>query len=379
MTTVNKIQLYLSNIVKQVQTQRDYFFSNKSKRIIVAISAFFLLYLISYVVDPFSTYWEHYFDRPWKAICSDWLVTFLFCLGISEFSIVISNRLNKKIPWTQNPVKRLFLELGLNLIVVLVFITLLRLLYAFLANETDSLNNVSMSIEEKRGIIQMLLVVFFITFVIIVLNTGDYMIANWKNAALQASAMNQIAMEAELQSLRLQLDPHFVFNNLSVLSELILEDQQLGHDYAENFAKIYRYLLTHSQKNLVPLAEEIKFLNSYIFLLQQRIGKGIHFDMDIDNNYNDLMLPPLTLQLLVENALKHNKTVKTDPLLIKIYCTQKQELVVENTFKPLENSAISSGIGIRNIIHRYGLISGEKPQVYQDQNIFKVTVPLLNS
>lgn len=365
--------------IKRIQSRGDSFLTDKGKRILIPVVAILMLYLITYIMNPFSQYWHDYFNRGLGYLIADWTLSFMFCLCVSEASIFIGRKLNTSISWTDHPRVRLGMESGLNFVVILLLLFLLGMLYLYIGEgDTQSVLNASSPAEATRGVFQWFLVSFVIAFMIITINTVDFMIANWKNAALRAAESSQLAMEAELQSLKLQLDPHFVFNNLSVLSELILEDQQLGYEYAENFAKIYRYLLVHAKKDLIELEEEIKFLHAYIFLLEQRIGDGVHFNIDIDFDCFNRQLPPLTIQMLVENALKHNKTVKRNPLVISIYCKEKKVLIVENTFNPLELKAPSSGLGIKNIIRRYGLISGAKPEIYNDEKIYRVTVPLLS-
>lgn len=230
--------------------KRDTFLTNRWKRILIILPALVLMYLVSYIIDPFNIYWNDFFSRSWQNIITDLFSSFIFCLTVSESSIFISNKLNTRISWTEHPGRRFFIEALLNLIVVLVALFIINI-YCFYFSDAAELSVMSAnvtSIEETRGMIQWLAVSAIIAFVIIGVNTGNFLISNWKNASLKAVELNQVAMEAELQSLKLQIDPHFVFNNLSVLSELILENQQLGYEYAENFAKIYRYLLVNSKK-----------------------------------------------------------------------------------------------------------------------------------
>ena len=194
---------------------------------------------------------------------------------------------------------------------------------------------------------------------------------------MRAAKLDQVVLEAELQSLKLQIDPQFVYNNLSVLSEIILEDQQLGYEYAENFSKIYRYLLVNSKKDIISLEEELNFLNSYIFLIKNRFGDGVTFEINVNPAKRNFQLPPLTLQLLVENALKHNQTNKKRPLRIKVYTNSQSQLIIENLLIPIENVSESSGIGISNIIKRYDLLSNLQPQIKNDGKTFNVILPLL--
>jgi len=359
--------------------KKDTFLSNTGKRIMIVVFAFILLKLVSYIIDPYSPYWTYYFKRSFVTILEDLALTFFFCLWISESSIFISNKLNGPFSWTEKPRKRLAIETGLNLLVIFVSLAIMDQFYRSL-DACGACPNINQecSIEQASGFIRWIVVSTIIAFMIIGVNTGNYLIVNWKNAAMRAAALDQLAVEAELQSLKLQIDPHFVFNNLSVLSELILRDQQLGYEYAENFSKIYRYMLVNSKKDVIQLEDELKFLNSYMFLIKNRIGDGVSYEVEIDNDCRQLYLPPLTLQLLVENALKHNKTSKKNPLNIRIYNTKKKkEVIVENVLIPIENQLDSSGIGIQNIIRRYKLLCPNEPEILVDENTFKVKLPLI--
>lgn len=361
---------------------RDTFLNTKGKRILFVFFAFLLSYFVSYIIDPYAFFWRNYFSRSFPSLLREWVMSFVFCLLISESSIWIHTKLNKRLSWTEHPGKRLAIETSLNSVSVLVILLIDMLSYCMINGAPIPFHDV-MSIEEKRGIMQWMTVSVIIGFLIIGINTGNYLILNWKNSAieaaehkLRATEHKQAATEAELQALKLQIDPHFVFNNLSALSELILENQQLGYEYAENFSKVYRYLLVNSKKDIIPLSDELKFLHAYIFLIEHRVGNGVHFDINVDADDSRLYLPPLTLQLLVENALKHNKTVKNNPLLIKVYCMNNR-LIVENKLIPIEKQIKSSGIGINNIISRYNLLSDEHPEIIINADSFKVIIPLI--
>ncbi|QNL51880.1 histidine kinase [Olivibacter sp. SDN3] len=215
-------------------------------------------------------------------------------------------------------------------------------------------------------------------------STIHYLTENWKSEIInraeheiKAAESKQLVAEIELQALRLQLDPHFVFNNLSVLSELILKDQQLGFEYTENFAKVYRYLLLNSKSKLIILKDELKFLDAYLFLLKNRIGSGVNFEISVSPTKLDMRLPPVTLQLLVENALKYNRIEKDKPLRVRIFTNESDELIVHNNLLPLLRKPRSSGIGLGNIKSRYALLSDREPHIEQNELSFTVKIPLL--
>ncbi len=350
--------------------------SSNKKRVVFTLLSFFSIYLIAYLIDPFSSYWKDYFRRSAVEVAVDWGGTLLCCLLISELSIFVHNRLNRILSWTEKSTRRLLVEVVINLVSALAITLIINYYLPGNCSEHETPSR-AYSIEETRGFIQWVTISVMIALLIMSINIGIYFITNWKNEIVRATELNQVVLEAELQSLKQQIDPHFVFNNLSVLSELILKDQQLGYEYAENFSRIYRYLLVNSKKNVISLHEELKFLDSYIFLIENRFGGGVVFDIKVDPLKHNAQLPPLTLQLLVENALKHNQTSKKQPLNVKVYTTSHQELVVENAIIPMETISNSSGIGISNILQRYSLLSSLQPEIINDGTLFKVVLPLL--
>lgn len=359
--------------------KEDQLITTKGKFIVLSGSSFVMFYLFSYMINPYDQWWLNYFNRPFAEMVGEWSVGLASCLLISLSSVLIHRGLNSFLPWIEKPVVRLTIEIVLTIasVIILIFIQMVFISYLI---EGKS-NNEDL---DSGGYWQWFTISIFIALAVSAIRTGDYLITNWKNAALEAtehrlkSAQHrQAAAEAELQALKMQLDPHFVFNNLSVLSELILEDQQLGYEYSENFSKVYRYLLLYSRKDLISLEEELKFLRAYIFLLKHRAGDGISFYIDIKESDLNLLLPPLTLQLLIENAMKHNKLLKSNPLIIEIRSGNKKDVIVSNSLIPMEVGGMSPGLGLKNILQRYALLSGVQPVIDKTEHQFIVSVPLL--
>lgn len=351
----------------------------KWRRVFLTLLSLLLYYIISFLLHPGAYYWKILFTQPVTIIFSDIGLSLLFCILITRFSIFLNKTLNKKLPWTEKTLQRALLQILLQIAGVIV-IVLFQILLSMLFYDEDCANDPMCNFED----LWMWAVGSIIIGLIIgSINTGSYLIDNWKKTALEAADqrlkaadMKRAVTEAELNALKLQIDPHFVFNNLSVLSELILKDQKLGYEFSENFSKVYRYLLINSKKDLIALSEELKFVQSYIFLLQNRIGEGVHFQINIDEASFGLFLPPLTLQLLIENALKHNQTTKSNPLQVSVYSKSDTELVVENTIIPIQGVVSSSGTGLKNIIARYDLLGLTAPTIHQSENVFKVIINL---
>ncbi len=189
----------------------------------------------------------------------------------------------------------------------------------------------------------------------------------------QIVAKNQTA---KFESLKNQLDPHFLFNSLNVLTSLIGENPGLAEKFTTKLSKVYRYVLEQKDKDLISLDEELKFATSYMQLLQMRFEDGIEYNVTDAASDPELKIVPLSLQLLLENAVKHNVITSDQPLKINIY-EEGGYLVVENTVNPKESLGKSTKIGLRNIQQRYELVSSNKVSIENNNKIFKVKLPLL--
>lgn len=351
-----------------------------SKNLLLIAFTFIGSYATTYIILPYS-YWQKYAELPVSRLVMDVLLNLLFCVAILAINMLIDRRLNKKIPWMIHPFRRLLTQVFYQIMGVVLLLILLSITYMIIFGVAVDPRLPALGLRE--GTYTLVSIVLWALFVS-ALTTGDYLLRNWKTATMQAAefevkaAQNkQLAAEIELEALKLQLDPHFVFNNLSVLAELILKDQQLGYEYTENFAKVYRYLLTNSKKTLISLREELRFLDAYLFLINNRMGGGSIFRIDIDESKLEMLIPPVTLQLFIENALKYNRTEDDNPLVVKIYSNDQDELVVSNRLLPLIKENKSTGIGLKNIIDRYALLGDRKPVIQIDDENFTIKVPLI--
>ncbi len=181
---------------------------------------------------------------------------------------------------------------------------------------------------------------------------------------------------AKFESLKNQLDPHFLFNSLNVLTSLIGENPYQAEKFTTKLSKVYRYVLEQKDKDLVPLEEELRFAKSYMQLLQMRFEEAIEFSIPDTISDEELKIVPLSLQLLLENAVKHNVITSGQPLKIRIY-EDKGYLTVENTLNPKSSLEKSTKVGLKNIQQRYELISSNKVSIENDNKLFKVRLPLL--
>lgn len=181
---------------------------------------------------------------------------------------------------------------------------------------------------------------------------------------------------ARFDALKNQLDPHFLFNSLNVLTSLIEENPESAQKFTTSLSKIYRYVLEQKNKDLVTVEEELKFAKTYMSLLQMRFEDAITFSIPEKIRNPDLKIVPLSLQLLLENAVKHNVISANQPLIIKIY-ERDNFLVVENNSNPKATIEKSTKVGLKNIKQRYGLMTSQPVEISEINQSFKVAIPLL--
>jgi len=181
---------------------------------------------------------------------------------------------------------------------------------------------------------------------------------------------------AQFESLKNQLDPHFLFNSLNVLSSLIEENPENAQKFTTSLSKIYRYVLEQRDKELVSVAEELKFAKTYMNLLKMRFENSITFELPESFENEEAKVVPLALQLLLENAIKHNVVSEQKPLHIKISIEENQ-LVVENNLQKKETLQTRKGVGLQNIVDRYAIISTRKVAIEETNEFFKIKLPIL--
>jgi len=210
------------------------------------------------------------------------------------------------------------------------------------------------------------------------LHARGFMI-QWKNSVKQESTKQEIVAKTEtakFESLKNQLDPHFLFNSLNVLTSLIGENPQQAERFTTKLSKVYRYVLEQRNKDLVPIEEELKFAKTYMELLGMRFEEAVQFNIPDTISNNELKIVPLSLQLLLENAVKHNVVSISKPLTIHIY-EEGSYLIIANNVNPKEAIGKSTKVGLQNIADRYGLITDTGVKIENNNKIFRVSLPLL--
>ncbi|HEV7332816.1 MAG TPA: histidine kinase [Flavisolibacter sp.] len=197
-----------------------------------------------------------------------------------------------------------------------------------------------------------------------------------RRATQEAEQLKKVNVMMQLESLKNQVKPHFLFNSLNTLTGLVEKDTPRAVKFIAELSKVYRYLLQSNEKELIQLSQELTFTEAYFFLLQTRFGEGIHLAVEVEEKYLTHFIPPLTLQMLLENAVKHNQVSARKPLLVTIKA-EGEELVVANNFQPKRSVATSNGMGLTNIAAKYKLLNQPDVVILSEEEQFTVRVPLI--
>jgi len=204
-----------------------------------------------------------------------------------------------------------------------------------------------------------------------------HLILKKRTVELNNARLIEENLSVQLNTLKDQVKPHFLFNTLNTLSAVIRnESREEGLKYVDDLANVYRYILERSNHNLVDMSVELGFAESYLRLLKKRFHRKFEIEIDIPNKYHQFQIPPLTLQMLIENAIKHNELTDASPVMIRIYI-HNFHIVIENTIHEKTSDSSGLGIGLQNLNMRYKILMDKEIQINKANNKFIVKLPLL--
>lgn len=314
---------------------------------------------------------QHFFSLSgiWS-VKSDILFSFLMSTSLSYGGFVVETYFDKRISWIEKPVQRLFLTAGMYLSYSFIVSFVLITGYVLLTIDEVNLTNISWMRMLKNTIMPITVAVIIISVFI-----ARSWLYEWRNAALETEKLKSAVLASQNQFLKDQLNPHFLFNSLNTLSNLVYEDAEKSAAFINQLSKIYRYVLDVQQEELVSIQQELGFARNYLSLQQIRFDKNLEYEIKVEENAIGF-LPPLSLQLLLENAIKHNIVSMEKPLKISIEI-KGDNLVVSNNLQKKIHRESESGIGLANIRKRYELLSKQKIEVIENKELFVVKLPLL--
>ncbi len=276
---------------------------------------------------------------------------------------------NKKIPWSNVWIIRLLADIG-----VVVFISFLGILFVLYL---EKMQVFPMKMPDGgKGFLYVIPIAMNSLYLVII---ESILAVNEHNKLVsRLHKIEEHHLKMKYGALKSQLDHHFLFNNLSVLSSIIYEDVEKADKFIQKFAQVYRYVLSINNRDLVSLEEEIEFIKSYLLLYKFRFEEGFDYNIQIEEDKNEMQISPLTLQVLVENAIKHNMTSRTHPLFIEIF-VQDDSLVVKNNLQKREKPLTdSTHVGQSNICEKCELLNIDEPEITIDESHYTVSINLIS-
>jgi Histidine kinase len=291
------------------------------------------------------------------------LFTFIMWVLLWRGNSLLTDFVDSKISWYKFPSKRLVV--GLIATIAYTVIAVLSAMFAF-----ERIANFNFGDAFEWTVYFSVILTIIIS---LILHSREFLLRG-RQAALDGEILQKESIRAQYETLKSQISPHFLFNSLNALTNLVYEDQDKAAKFIKQLSEVYRYVLDTRDKEVVPLEEEKRFLDSYLFLQQIRFGDKLKLDVDLDGTRT--LVAPLVLQMLVENAIKHNIISEENPLHIKMY-SQEGFIVVENDLQKKSTLPDGSpGLGLDNIARRYEFLSDKKVEVVKNGK-FIVKLPII--
>ena len=273
----------------------------------------------------------------------------------------------RKFPLFEDAGKRIAVEL---ILVVLTYFALEPLLANFC-------NSVFTKVDGILPGVSMSVSTLVVIALVVAIYESIYFYQQLKKSIQEKEELQRENIKSQLEGLKSKVNPHFLFNSLNTLAYLIPEDADKSVKFVQKLSKVYRYILEMSDEKLIPLQKELDFLNAYVFLLKERFEDNLQVMIDIPKNRLDDKIIPLSLQILFENAIKHNVISSSKPLVIKVVINEEGKLIVQNNLQKKKQIKDSTKFGLDNIKNRYRFFSNEAVDVIATSTSFIVSLPLI--
>lgn len=329
---------------------------------------FFLLTLLGFAIA--LTIIPGIFTNP-KLLLENWrmlLISLIYTYILAYGSTYISDCLDPVFSWLDQPFRKflmLFSAYGVYSFSISVIIFYIYAYFLFNGSEWLTWSEV-FSQARFPAIISMSISIFF---------TSVSFLTNWRKEAIRAERLEKEKIATQYESLKNQVNPHFLFNSLNALSELVYADQELAVKYILQLSQVYRYVLDSRDNEVASLRDELEFLDAFIFLQKIRFGDSLQVSIVVKRS-EDRYILPLALQILLENAIKHNIVSREDPLQIDIL-EENGYLTMKNKLNKKKSAEAGTGIGLENISLRYRYLSQHPVEVQDDGEQFIVKIPIL--
>jgi sensor histidine kinase YesM len=322
----------------------------------IPIVAFLPYFLAKHPDDIYYSFWEQYF------------ISLVFTTVIWNGCVMIFRFFRKKYPGIQFTVRRLVFVTSTLMLYILIVIPIIRLSLGLVTWQ---------EVINFPDLFHFLPVTVMISLFVGSIYEGVYFFEQWKTAVQQNEALKNQQVRTQFEVLQNQMSPHFLFNSLNTLTTLIAENQENAIEFTQKLSEVYRYILQNKERELVTLDEELDFVKSYVFLLQMRYPENLEVQFNVNMGISDAFVPPLTLQILIENAIKHNAITKNKPLKVEIQATSSDQITVTNNLQERSVPEKSTKTGLSNIQKRYDFFGNKNIEIVKSEAHFTVFVPLI--
>jgi len=320
------------------------------------------------IIINYFVFGSAYFDG-WRQFFVPTIVTIVVVLIVYILCSMVATILLNRFPQYGQALKRIGLELLCFIAIMAAAVTILFFGYDYIG-----IQGMPVKMQNYPWVI---IVGATCNMLATSFNEGAAFYEKWREVVDESDQLKRENLQSQLEGLKGQVNPHFLFNSLNSLSSLISDDPEKAEKFLDEMSKVYRYLLRTNEEGLTSLESELQFIQSYFHLLKTRYGDGLEMETRINEKYSNYQIPPLTLQMLVENAVKHNMILKDSPLHILIMTTNSGKLVVTNNLQRKDRMVSSNKVGLTNIVKKYRLMKKEEISVRDDGKEFAVVVPLI--
>jgi two-component system, LytTR family, sensor kinase len=333
-------------------------------RTLIRIAIVFLLSILIGLILNFYFNWGSF--KSWNNLFLTILNSIILGGALWLGSIIIVNFINKKYSWLKNTrwivighISALFIYSGMVIVLFYLYIWFFKLHKTNLDHFFDHF---------KFSIF----IFFSITAVITLFFYSKAFFQNWKNSVLNEERLKRESLVLQYESLKNQVNPHFLFNSLNILTSLIEKDKEGSIKYVKQLSEVFRYVLDQNSTELVPIETELKFIDSFIYLHKIRFGENLKVKIAVSGS--PFLIVPVALQILIENAVKHNEISSEKPLFIEIF-DDNDYLIIRNNLQPRNYLPESNLMGLKTLEFQYNFLSGKKLEISKNEQFFTVKLP----
>ena len=323
----------------------------------------FIGIIMPLIFNRFS--FDFLFSEGYRNTLFSLATTVAIWLGIRKIVIFLW----EKYPWEKYPARHLIYEI-LMVTSYTMFIGFLSYLIAFYTDFVD--------LDPDMAITISVAITLLVTYLITCIHEAWFFFTQWNISLVKAQALEKENIQSQYEVLKGQINPHFLFNTLNTLTNLIEESPKTAVGYVEKTADFMRNLLAMKDKEIITLKEELKIIDTFYHLQKERFGENLKMNISVSDQLHNKKLPPLSVQMLVENAIKHNIISSDKPLTIEITGNPEGKLIISNNLQRKPADGKASGIGLQNIRNRFRFFTDQKVEITETVDSFKVKLPLLS-